>query len=328
MIEPERSTEYGKPTLPSAGDAAICTLFEGDYHLGLAAFLNSLVRAGYAGTVWTGYRGALPPWLGQLKRASSDADEYWIADQIRIVFMKLNTGIHLTNYKPEFMLNLLASEARHCKYLWYFDPDIFIKASWAFFADWQSYGIALCQEAVDNIFPADAPLRQQWVKLAAGIGLSDPRPMNHYYNGGMVGVPSAHADFLETWKALIALAEAEGVDLECLMPGNREMPFHASDQDALNIAAMYSKHPLTTLGPQGMGFIMGASMMMYHTVGQKPWRGSFLLRALRGIPPTGAMKFFFTVVDAPIRAYSPLQLRAKRMACSIAALIGRFYRKS
>ena len=176
--------------------AGICTLFEGDYHLGLAAFLNSLLRAGFAGTVWAGYRGALPPWLGQLKRANADADEYWIVDQIRIVFMKLNTGIHLTNYKPEFMLNLLANEARDCKYLWYFDPDIFVKASWSFFADWQSYGIALCQEVVDNIFPADAPLRQQWVKLAAGIGLSDPRPINHYYNGGMVGVPSAHAEFL------------------------------------------------------------------------------------------------------------------------------------
>jgi hypothetical protein len=327
MMETERTPEYGKSIPPSASDAAICTLFEGDYHLGLAAFLNSLVRAGYAGTVWAGYRGALPLWLSQIKRASADADEYWIADQIRIVFKKLNTGIHLTNYKPEFMLNLLANEARDCKYLWYFDPDIFIKASWSFFADWQSYGIALCQEVVDNIFPADAPLRQRWIKLAAGIGLSNPRPMNHYYNGGMVGVPSAHADFLQTWKALIALAEAEGVDLKCIMPGNREMPFHASDQDALNISAMYSKHPLTTLGPQGMGFIMGASMMMYHTVGQKPWRGSFLLRAVSGMPPTGAMKFFLTVVDAPIRAYSPLQLRVKRMACSIAALIGRFYRK-
>ena len=33
------------------------------------------------------------------------------------------------------------------------------------------------------------------------------------------------------------------------------MPFHASDQDALNIAAMYSVFPLSTLGPQGMGFV-------------------------------------------------------------------------
>ncbi|MFZ0337839.1 MAG: hypothetical protein WAL45_07395 [Terracidiphilus sp.] len=310
---------------PQVESTGICTLFEGDYHLGLAAFLNSLVRAGYAGTVWVGYRGALPPWLGQLKRANADADEYWIADQIRVVFMELNTGIHLTNYKPEFMLNLLADEARDCKYLWYFDPDIFVIASWSFFANWQSYGIALCQEIVDNIFPADAPLRQQWIKLAAGIGLSDPRPINHYYNGGMVGVPSEHAEFLEKWKGLISLAGSMGCDLRHMAHGGREMPFNIIDQDALNIAIMYTKSPLSTLGPQGMGFIFGASMMMFHTVGEKPWRGSFLLRALRGTPPTGAVKFFFTVVDAPIRAYSPLQLRAKRMACSISAFIGRFY---
>ncbi len=104
------------------------------------------------------------------------------------------------------------------------------------------------------------------------------------------------------------------------------MPFHASDQDALNIAAMYSKFPLSTLGPQGMGFIPG-DVKMYHTVGQKPWRGSFFLRALAGVPPSNAMKFFFTQVSSPIRAYSSWRLAAKRLACSTAAFIGRFYRK-
>jgi hypothetical protein len=223
------------------------------------------------------------------------------------------------------MLNLLANEARDCKYLWYFDSDIFLQASWSFFADWQSHGIALCQEIVDNIFPADAPLRQQWMKLAAGIGLRDPRPVNHLHNGGMVGIPREHVEFLEKWKRLINLAGSMGYDLRYMAHGSREMPFNMSDQDALNIAIMYTKSPLSTLGPQGMGFIFGASMMMYHTVGEKPWRGSILLRALRGMPPTGAMKFYFTMVDAPIRVYSPLRLRAKRMACSIAAFIGRFY---
>jgi hypothetical protein len=37
------------------------------------------------------------------------------------------------------------------------------------------------------------------------------------------------------------------------------------------------------------------------------------------------MKFFFTQASSPIRAYSPLHLAAKRLACSIAAFIGRFY---
>ena len=307
-------------------DTAICTLFEADYHLGLAAFLNSLVRAGYAGTVWAGYRGALPPWLDQLQRADPEADEYWIAGQVQLVFLKIETNIHLTNYKPEFMLKLLRNQARDCKYLWYFDPDIFLNAKWSFFDDWQGYGVALCQEIVDNILPANAPLRQRWMRLAASIGFADPQPVDCYYNGGLVGVATEHAGFLEAWKSLIELAGASGCDLTRMMPGNREMPFHASDQDALNIAAMYSKYPLTTLGPQGMGFIPGEAIM-YHTVGQKPWRGSFLLRALAGNPPSNAMKFFFTQARSPIRAYSAAGYAAKKFACSAAALIGRFYRR-
>lgn len=309
--------------------AAICTLFEGDFHLGLAAFVNSLVRAGYKGTVWAGYRGALPPWISQLERvANQDAEEFRVTDDVRLTFLKLSTSIHFTNYKPEFMLNLLANEASDCDYLWYFDPDIFVLASWQFFNNWQSHGVALCQEIVDNIFPEDAPLRKQWVKLAAGIGLTVPRPVNHYYNAGMVGVPRAHAEFLEEWRRLIKLAESLGYDLKYLAHGSREMPFNISDQDALNITIMYTKSPLSTLGPQGMGFILGASMVMYHTVGEKPWRGSFLLRALRGMPPSGAMKFFLTQVDSPIRAYSLPHLWAKRIGCSLATLIGRFYRRS
>jgi len=302
----------------------ICTLFEGKYHLGLAAFLNSLVRAGYEGSVWAGYRGALPPWLNQLKCASHDADEYWISDQVRLVFVKVDTELHFTNYKPNFMLSLLKDQARSCDYLWYFDPDVFLTAKWHFFSEWQRFGIALCQDIVDNIFPADNPLRRQWEEYASRIGFAEPRPIDVYFNGGLVGVSAACAAFLESWKSLIAMVATTGYDLKHLNVGNREQPFHVSDQDALNIAAMYSKFPLTTLGPQGMGFILGG-IMMYHAVGHKPWNGSLLLRAIKGLPPTGAAKFYFTMVDSPIRAYSPLRLRAKRMACAIAAFIGRFY---
>jgi hypothetical protein len=92
------------------------------------------------------------------------------------------------------------------------------------------------------------------------------------------------------------------------------------------MAAMYTKYPLTTMGPEAMGFIP-SGFTMYHAVGPKPWRGSLLLRTLAGMPPSGAAKFFFTQVSSPIRVYSQWHLFAKRLACSIAAFIGRFYRR-
>lgn len=322
-------TKAGDAAPSTAYDTTICTLFEGDYHLGLAAFLNSLVSAGYHGTVWAGYRESLPPWSSQLERIQSDnADEFLVEQNVRVAFLKVTTSAHLTNYKPDFMLRLLDQEAANTRYLWYFDPDIFLLARWSYFETWQRFGLALCQEIVDNILPSDSPLRRQWMELAEGIGYTNPRSVNHYYNAGMVGVPAEHKQFLADWKRMIELAESSGYDSKVLGHGSREAPFNMGDQDALNAAIMYTKCPLTTLGPQGMGFIFGASMAMYHAVGTKPWRGSFLLRALEGLPPSGAAKCFLAHAGGPIRAYGTLQLLARRFECSLASLIGRFYRRS
>ena len=242
--------------------------------------------------------------------------------------MLLDTPMHFTNYKPQFMLDLLAGPARDCEHLWYFDPDIFIRCSWSYFEDWQQNGIALCQEIVNNILPADSPLRHKWMRAAESIGFKNPRPLNYYFSGGMVGVAAAHRSFLDVWRRVLELANEEGCDLKAfrVKGAQRDVPFMASDQDALNAAAMYTEHPLTTMGPEAMGFVNGG-FTMYHAVGQKPWRGSLLLRALGGAPPSGADKFFLTQVSSPIRAYSPLRLRGKRFACSVAALIGRFYHR-
>lgn len=305
---------------------AICTLFEGDYHYGLAALVNSLAHAGYTGTVWAGYRGGLPPWLEQLKHLDAPGDEYLVAEQIRLVFVRIETDLSLTNYKPQFIMDLFAGRAHDCEYLWYFDSDIFIRCNWSFFADWQQYGIALCQEIVNNVLPEDSPVRRKWMQIAAGIGFSNPRALQYYFSGGMVGVSAAHKTFLHTWRRFIEQAEVEGCDPREFMSGNRERAFFSADQDALNITAIYTEHPLTTMGPEAMGFVSGG-FTMFHAVGQKPWRGSILLRALKAMPPSGADKFFFTQVSSPIRAYPPMRLAAKRLGCSIAALIGRFYHR-
>ena len=185
-----------------------------------------------------------------------------------------------------------------------------MRASWSFFADWQSNGIALCQEIANNILPPDAPLRQSWVRAAASIGYTNPHPLYHYYNGGLAGVPREYSDFLTTWKDVIELAGSKYCDLGKFNQRNPETPFNSCDQDCLNVAAMYSKFPLSTLGPQAMGFIRGHAVM-FHTVGPKPWNGSFLLSALKGTPPSDGAKFYLTQVSYPIRPYSRGALAAK-----------------
>jgi hypothetical protein len=311
----------------SSSNTAICTLFEGDYHLGLAAFVNSLVHVGFTGTIWAGYKGSLPPWLHQLQRLDTQRDECMVTEQVRLVFLPLETDLNLTNYKPKFMLDLFSDQAPDCQYLWYFDPDIFLRFSWSYFANWQRHGIALCQEIVHLNLPATDPLRLQWMDIGNKIGLGQPRPLSYYFNGGMVGVSVEHESFLRLWARLIEYAGTTECDLKRFQQdASRELPFAASDQDALNMAAMYSEHPLTVAGPEAMGFVHG-KVIMYHTVGPKPWRGSLVLRALAGTQPTAAIKYFFTQVSSPIRAYTRVQLRAKLFGCAIAALIGRFYRR-
>jgi hypothetical protein len=315
----------GPSSSPSPQRQAICTLFEGDYHFGLAALINSLARAGYAGTVWAGYRGPLPPWIDQLKRLEARG-EYGVNDRIRLVLLPLELDLHFANYKPQFMLDLLADRARDCEYIWYFDPDIFLLCNWSFFAGWSRHGVALCQEVILGTLPEDAPFRHAWMEIVADMGLGKPRALNRYFNSGMVGVAAADAGFLHLWKRVLDRVGAMGYDLKAFMPGNRELDFYTIDQDALNIAAMYSEHPLSTMGPEAMGFVPGG-FTMYHVQGRKPWRISPLREALAGRPPSNAVKYFFTQVSSPIRAYSALHLRAKKLGFAIAAFIGRSYRR-
>ncbi len=49
--------------------AIICTLFEGRYHFGAAALVNSLYRAGYRGELYAGYKGELPFWALKAKES-------------------------------------------------------------------------------------------------------------------------------------------------------------------------------------------------------------------------------------------------------------------
>src|SRR5207237_601643 len=116
----------------------ICTLAEGDFHLGVGALANSLVDHGFTGIIWVGIRGPLPPWAAAAKNCGR-----WHAlaasDDLELRFIALTTKAHFTNFKPEFLRQVwqLQPEAER---LFYFDPDIVIKARWSFFEEWADYG--------------------------------------------------------------------------------------------------------------------------------------------------------------------------------------------
>ena len=310
-------------TTSQAPQTALCTLFEGDYHYGLAAFVNSLFRAGYQGTVWVGYRGALPPWLGQLEPRSGKHPEFWLQNKIHLIFLPLDTASHLANYKPDFMLRLF-DEAPDLDYLWYFDPDICLVFPWTFFAQWQKYGIALCEEALRYGMSERHPTRMQWKDLGDQIGLQNPSLRRGYYNSGLVGVQRSQSDFLNLWQTIIANTHRTGTNLQAFCSEAACHPFAMLDQDALNMATMYTAHPLSALGPEGMGFIPGWNAMQ-HAITYKPWRVSFLARALDGRRPSNAMRSFLHNAAGPIMPYSKAALARLRWSCSLASFISRFY---
>jgi hypothetical protein len=308
----------------NAEEAVVCTLFEGDYHFGVAALLNSLVRHGFQGRFVAGYRGALPPWVDQLKRLNGDAC-YEASPGVRLEFLSLDVAVHFANYKPQFMLRLLY-ERRGCRYLFYFDPDIVVGCAWSFYEQWVRNGVALCED-VNGHLPENHPLRHRWSELVSAYGWKSPRPLSRYYNGGFVGLPVSCRGFLELWREATSIAEAGGLDLKAFGEGDRTHPYCKADQDTLNIAAMYDSSPLTTIGADGMGFIPGGGTM-FHAIGAlKPWRKAMVCWALRGIPPSRTDKEYLASVSSPIRPYSRIGLAARRLGCAAGASIGRFYRR-
>src|SRR5690348_11876699 len=112
--------------------AIVCTLFEGAYHYGVGALANSLYAAGYRGSMWVGYRGALPPWA----RGAGQGRGCW-----------------------EVPVDAL----------FYFDPDITNRGPWRFYEEWVSHGVALCED-VYPVFPADHPWRAAWREFAERNG--------------------------------------------------------------------------------------------------------------------------------------------------------------
>ena len=151
-----------------------CTLLEGDYNFGLAALINSLFKLGYKGSFYVGFRGSLPTWVSTYiaeKKQNDDAIySFYISDGLQICFLHQITEYHLTNFKPDFMLNLF-NKFSSISSLIYLDPDIIVNAPINYFEMWLKFGIAVCED-VNSPIPKYHPRRMAWRHFFEPYGIN------------------------------------------------------------------------------------------------------------------------------------------------------------
>jgi hypothetical protein len=306
--------------------AYACSLFEGTYHLGLGALVNSLYRNRFRGTVFAGYRGGLPPWATPTSSELGTTD-FDVGGGCRIRFILLDTPLHLASYKPTFMRRMFEQFLTDEDMLCYFDPDITVKCRWSFFEEWVQHGLALVEDITFPYLPSDHPLRFEWMKIAKSVRLTEKRRPSRYYNSGFVGVPGRFREVLKTWESSLEAAKAFGYDTTQLASTDRTSPWQASDQDLLNIAVMTSDVPTTTLGPDGMDFSGGGYVMSHAVNSPKPWARDYIKSALAGRPPNLSDKGFWDNAETPIRLFPETVVRKRKLALKAALVFGRVWHR-
>lgn len=303
----------------------LCTLFEGNYHFGVAALSNSLIASGYVGDLWVGFRGPLPAWILDAPGYRKATGELQVAPTLRLRLLELDTPLHFTYYKPTFLREMLERHAPDADVVAYVDPDIVVKCDWPSFMGWFTEdGISLVED-VNAYFPARHPKRLLWNRFFASHGITPRRALERYYNAGFIAVPRQHLDFLDLWRRLCDLVVAHNGNAKTLKAGGSATLFHSTDQDALNFALTVCEAPLNTAGPEAMDFAPGGYYLS-HAIGPvKPWHGRHVRQALGGRPPSLASKAYYRFANSPIKVYSDGALAQRRVGLAIASLIGRVY---
>ena len=321
-------------------NADVCTLFEGDYHYGVAALLHSLHNQGFKGRMFAGYRGQRPEWAASA--VSLDLPEWPgacrlpVSEGCELFLLPMSTQAHFANIKPDFMLGLFAVAKLGINSLLYLDPDICLVRPWQFVADWLSCGVALCEDVNSPMSPLH-PRRVGWHRYFAQYKLTLKKsPTDIYVNSGCVGVARTQLQILENWKLLGQhMAEAiGGMGVTKLTNGQAFSKkgfadcFDCSDQDVLNAAmAITAEVDYSILSKSAMGFTPGDHVLPHALGPRKPWRRRYVREALAAWAPTAADKAFWKSIEGPLNAMPAAMIARRRRQLSIATLIARFYRR-
>ena len=309
---------------PRQPGPTVCTIFEGHYHFGGAALVNSLLAHGYTGKVWIGTRGALPPWVGSLQE--SGPNRYVVAG-VELCFVQLDVQRTMSAEKPRLMLQILRELEPESNGVVYFDADIVLNVPWTIISDWVGRGVALCEDNCFGYMAGNHLLRAQWTDFANSTFPANPvrRELNRSYNAGFVGVARQHASFLDTWHEATSRLPVPDAGVSLKM-GTRWSGFSSMEQDTLNVTAMVSAEPLVTLGPEGMGFAPGLNAMLHAVDTPKPWRKWYVWHLLyKGVGVGPADRAYWEHASGPLATWPTALAWLHRLDMFCAIALSRFY---
>jgi hypothetical protein len=316
----------------------IATLFEHDYHLGVAVLVNSLCESGFAGTIYAGFRGPLPPWAQKQARAVDERRwEMTVTPAVRIVFMALDTPAHFTNYKPDFLFRVETLAGAESEAVIYCDPDLVVNTKWKFIEEWISCGVALCED-VNSPFGSNHPRRVGWRRFFQPRGFDLRFRGPDYANGGFIGLRWEHRKLLVTWQTFMTEVTRflGGTDVVGIEGGKTLITdygfadcFRHTDQDVLNaVLEACPEIPVSFLGPQTMGFVPGRARLPHALGPLKPWRRRYVREALGGRPPNAVDKAFWKRTERPIEVFPPAHVSQRRFQLAVGAALGRFIHRN
>jgi hypothetical protein len=300
----------------------VCTVFEGHYHKGVAALVNSLVANAYEGEIWVGYKGDLPNWA-KTRTADKGVKVMSLTDKQSLHFVRFDDKSFLPYTKPNFMLDILNNYRPDTQTLAYFDCDIIVKCRFSYFEEWAEAGVALCED-VSSPLPASHPLRFQWAEYFKKYGIKVENKDHYYVNGGFTALKRSAKGFLETWKHVQDLMLDELKEVKSIGLKDRTYLFYRTDQDALNIAKDISPERFSIADGTAMDLSNFGYIMSHALGGAKPWQKNWLMHVLKkGQRPTITDRLFMQHIDTPLSIYSPFERWRRNLNLKTAIVAGR-----
>ena len=171
------------------------------------------------------------------------------------------------------------------------------------------------------------PIRKQWAALAKEDGCTiNNSCIDRYYNSGFLGWSRNTASFIDDWVKCFTIHSKRSCDLTQFRVHDRTHTVLSANQDSLNLAAMITEMPVSTIGPEAMGFRYGLALMS-HPIGDKPWIRSFIKKFISGVPPRMSDVFFWeNIVGPELQPFSASVAKRNVILCKSLRGLARFYK--